>query len=216
MKILTANAALTVIKSIPLVVECELKSAFDFLSSITTERELAFEPVPPVYYRVMEGTDCYYTVHAFYHRYDPVARHHHDFEGVVSYMPKDKNKACIRGYCHHWDFLFNYSGQPLFVNIEAGSHALSGVSTVMKTVLRYKNFNYICMDDQAFMKRFEEYREMFRPSVKMPDDWQDTKMNVYAAKKRPIIGGRLITSSKGLLWNDPEKFFALARLVKKI
>lgn len=82
--------------------ECE--STYDFLVKMSDAPTCQYDPFPPLYYAVRGNEDTLYIIYGFYHRYDPVAMHNHDFEGaIIEVDRKAYEEYKETGWC--WNFV---------------------------------------------------------------------------------------------------------------
>lgn len=190
----------------PLIVQ-GFTSQYDFIGAITDATKVAIEPVPTVYYAVRRGT-VDYAIFGIFHRYDPKAPHHYDFEGAVI---SSDTYPMVASVCH-LKFNFAQVAESPTLFIEAGGHGIHLKPTEFYkndwNSIEYSNVNLVSMNWPD--KEWERIRKMFGMSVKTPDQWVDIDLENYVKQKKPTINGVRLTTSRGLFWERPDLLFALA------
>ena len=213
----------------PLIIQ-SIKSGFDFISSLkyADKDEFKIESQPEIYYQVRNSPLYYYLIYAFYHRYDPAARHQHDFEGVLFRI--DKKYLTLKPYKHgvqyaavnHMNLEFGTIFDRPTIEIEADGHGLSLnddrliPEPMFEPAMIYNSFKLVSMGTNSFFSLQVKLRKKFDPWVNFPDNWFDRNLENYVKRRHPIICGKKLWTTRGLFDYRADLLLALAEWRKRI
>jgi len=189
--------------------------------------------VPEVYYSVKEDDECYYIIYAVYHRKDwsdkfggvirnELDSHEHDFEGVLLRVAKRGSGRIDRvvvAVCHKdlevtqnypWYALDLKNFAHVWLAIEPQGHGIGWYTDDYKSnCIQYRDYKLVNMNSSRF--RWEELRKVFNPKVNLPDQWDDWKIAKWVKRTHPVIKGKRITSSAGLIYTAPDVLIELMK-----